>query len=60
MTALTAVIVLTLTGWLVGLTIISARRDSEPRPSRWVRMTTALLGLGTVGLAVPQLFLLVT
>ena len=56
---MTAVLLIALIGWLIGLQTLRVGRDWNARPSRAVRVTTALLAGGVVLLAVPQLYLLV-
>jgi hypothetical protein len=57
---LTAVALIALIGWFIGLQALRVGRDSHAPPSRAVRVTTAVLGWGAVLLAVPRLYLMVT
>jgi xanthosine utilization system XapX-like protein len=56
----TAVALIAFIGWLIGQQALRIGRDSHVRPSRAVRVTTAVLGGGAVLLAVPQLLLMLT
>jgi hypothetical protein len=51
-----AVALVALIGWLFGLQTLRVGRDWNPRPSRAVLVTTAVLGGGAALLVVPQLY----
>lgn len=56
----TAVALVALLGWIVGLQTLRAGRDRSTRPSPAVLVTTVALGGGAVLLVVPHLYRMVT
>jgi hypothetical protein len=56
----TAVVLVALLGWIVGLQTLGAGRDRSPRPSPVVLVTTVVLSGGAVLLVVPHLYRMVT
>ena len=57
---LTAVALIAVIAWLVGQQVLRVGRDRNPRPSREVLATTAVLAGGAVVLVVPRLYVMVT
>ena len=57
---MTAVALIALIGWLVGLQAVRVGHDRYVRPSRAVLITTAVLCAAAALLVVPDLYLLVT
>jgi hypothetical protein len=57
---MTAVALVALIGWLVGLQAVRVEHDRYLRPSRAVLITTTVLSAGAALLVVPALYLLVT
>lgn len=57
---LTAVALIAVIGWLVGQQVLRVGRDRNPRPSRALLATTAVLAGGAGVLVVPRLYLMVT
>ena len=57
---LTAVALVAVIAWLVGQQVLRVGQDRNPRPSRAVLATTAVLAGGAGVLVVPRLYLMVT
>ena len=57
---LTAVALVAVIAWLVGQQVLRVGLDRNPRPSRAVLATTAVLAGGAGVLVVPRLYLMVT
>lgn len=57
---LTAAALMAVIAWLVGQQVLLVGRDRNPRPSRAVIATTAMLAGGAAVLVVPRLYLMVT
>ena len=57
---LTAVALIASIAWLVGQQVLRVGRDQDPRPSRAVLATTAMLAGAAGVLVVPRLYLMVT
>jgi hypothetical protein len=57
---LTALVLVVLTAWLIGLQTQRVGRDRSARRSDTVRVTTALLGGAAALLAMPRLYFMVT
>jgi cytochrome bd-type quinol oxidase subunit 2 len=57
---LTAVALVAVIAWLVGQQVLRVGLDRNPRPSRAVLATTAVIAGGAGALVVPRLYLMVT